>query len=115
MAGSQNHGLSIFQWNCNGLHLANSKYTYDVICSQETFLKPGKNFSLTGYNTVRKDRIGMGKGGLITLVKDSLIYTETDSHNDTECILVEIKTDNKLHNSCKSIYFSRSNLSIQIN
>jgi len=50
----------------------------------------GKNFSLNGYSTVRKDRIGMGKGGLITLVKDSLIYTETDSHNDIECILVTL-------------------------
>ena len=114
MAGSQNHGLSIFQWNCNGLlahanefkqHLADSKYMYDVICLQETFLKPGKNFSLNGYSTVRKDRIGMGKGGLITLVKDSLIYTETDSHNDIECILVKIKTD-KNYITIANLYIS---------
>ena len=78
---------------------------YDVICLQETFLKPGKNFWLNGYSTVRKDRIGMGKGGLITLVKHSLIYTETDSHNDIECILVKIKTD-KNYITIANLYIS---------
>jgi len=47
MAGFQNCGLKILQWNCNGLfadlnefkqHL--SQNSYDVTCLQETFLKP---------------------------------------------------------------------------
>ena len=101
MAGFQNCGLNIFQWNCNGLlahqnefkqHLAEN--FYDVICLQETFLKPTKNFRLSGYSVVRKDRIGMGKGGLVTLVKDSINYTEISSRDGIECILVKIKSGN---------------------
>ena len=77
MAGSQNFGLNIFQWNCNGLsahlnefkqHLSNN--SYDVsICLQETFLKPSKNLSIDGYSMIRKDRIDMTKGGLVTFLR----------------------------------------------
>jgi len=101
MAWSQNCGLKILQWNCNGLlahqnelkqHL--SQNFYDVICLQETFLKPPKNFHLTGYSVVRKDRVGMGKGGLVTLIRDSLYYTEITPQDGIECILTKIKSDN---------------------
>jgi len=43
--------LKIFQWNCNGLmadinelqhHLALPSNDYDILCLQETFLKPEK-------------------------------------------------------------------------
>jgi len=54
-AGLQNCVINIFQWNCNGLALSPSSlnelkqhlaynYYYDVICLQETFLKPTKTF-----------------------------------------------------------------------
>ena len=75
MAGSQNFGLNIFQWNCNGLsahrnefqqHLSNN--SYDVICLQDTFLKPSKNLSIDGYSMIRKDRVDMRKGGLVTFI-----------------------------------------------
>ena len=101
MAGSQNCGLNIFQWNCNGLlahqnelkqHL--SQNFYDVICLQETFLKPSRNFILTGYSVVRKDRVGMGKGGLVTLIRDLLDYTKIAPQDGIECILIKIKSDN---------------------
>jgi len=103
-------GLNIFQWNCNGLaahsnelkqHLAES--SYDVICLQETFLKPNRNFELAGYSIVRKDRIITKKGGLITLVKDSLIYTEVSVPDDIECISVKINTDNS-HLTVANLY-----------
>ena len=68
--------------------------SYDVICLQETFLKCTKNFSLTGYNLVRKDREGMNKGGLVTLIKDSINYTEIKGLDGIECILTKIRTDN---------------------
>jgi len=94
MAGSQNCGLNIFQWNCTGLfahlnefkqHLAQNPY--DVICLQETFLKPGKNFTLPGFTVIRKDRETSRKGGLITLIKDSLNFTEI---NNARCDRVYI-------------------------
>ena len=68
--------------------------SYDVICLQETFLKSTKNFSLTGYNLVRKDIEGMNKGGLVTLIKDSIHYTEIKGQDGIECILTKIRTDN---------------------
>ena len=101
MAGFENCRLKVLQWNCNGLftHLNEFKHhltqnSYDVICLQETFLKPEKNFTLTGYSVVRKDRIDKRKGGLITLIKDSLNYTEIASPDNIECITVSIRTDN---------------------
>jgi len=45
--------IPILQWNCNGIYahqnesrnyLAVNRSQYDVICLQETFLKPGKSF-----------------------------------------------------------------------
>ena len=110
MACSQNCGLSIFQWNCNGLlahlnefkqHLAQN--SYDVICLQETFLKPSKNFNLTGYSVVRKDRVEMGKGGLVTLIRDSIDYTEIIPQDGIECILIKIKSDNS-HTTIVNLY-----------
>ena len=101
MVGLRNCGLKIFQWNCNGLlahihefkqHLAQN--SYDVICLQETFLKSNKSFSLAGFSVIRKDREGSRKGGLITLIKDSLNYTEIPVQGSIECITVNIKTDN---------------------
>ena len=100
MADSQNCGLNIFQWNCNGLfahlnefkqHLARNPY--DVICLQETFLKFGKNFTLPGFAVIRKDRENSRKGGLVTLIKDSLNFTEINIQSAIECISVKIKTD----------------------
>ena len=49
-------------------HIGNTNETYDVICLQETFLKPGKHFRLLGYNIVRRDGED-AKGGLITFVR----------------------------------------------
>jgi len=43
---------------------------------------------------LRKDRVDGGKGGLITLIKDSLRHTELSSPENAECITVNIKTEN---------------------
>jgi len=60
------------------------------MCLQETFQKPEK-FTLTRYSVVRKDKIDKRKGGLITIIKDSLNYTEIASSNNTECITVNLE------------------------
>jgi len=92
--------MRILQWNCNGLvahgnelrhYLINNSEKYHVICLQETFLKPGKTFSLPGYSSVRRDREDGAKGGLITLVKEGLNYTELKISSLLECIIVKIK------------------------
>jgi len=71
--------LSVLQWNCHGIsihkeefkqHLASISIKYDIICLQETMLKPMSKFDdrFVGYKTVRRDRLDRPGGGLITLV-----------------------------------------------
>jgi len=64
--------LSIFDWNCNGLlahraelrhHIETTRNMYRVLCLQKSFLKPGKHFSVAGYNVIRKDRTDGRKEG----------------------------------------------------
>lgn len=64
--------MAILQWNCRGLfahleelkqHLAGT-VKYDVICLQETLLKPNRRFNLPGFNIVRKDR-ATSSGGAV--------------------------------------------------
>ena len=92
--------LSILQWNCNGIvahqeefknHLNSNKNKYDVICLQETFLKPGKTFAVAGYNSVRLDRTDDNKGGVLTLIKDGLKYTQLVNTTTLECISIKVK------------------------
>ena len=54
----------------------------------KTFLKPEKSFSLP---LVRRDRIEGDKGGLLTLIKDTINYTEICSRNSIECHILNIK------------------------
>ena len=86
----------ICQWNANGLlsrqsefkqHLANN--AYDVICIQETFLKPQKRFSVQGCDVIRSDRIGV-KSGLVTLVRHGIKYISLASPQNIESQIVEI-------------------------
>jgi len=106
-------GINIFQWNCNGLlahinefkqHIAQN--SYDIICLQETFLKPDKNFTLDGYSIVRQDRTDSAKGGLLTLVKTTLNYIVLDSAGEIECILVEIKLKDNNYIKIANLYIS---------
>jgi len=104
MAGLVSTGLSILQWNCCGLlahhnelrqFLSSSSVRYDIICLQETFLKPGKQFHLQGYSTARKDRLDSRGGGVVTLVRDTVNYVELDTSSiDLEMITIKVKTNN---------------------
>ncbi|UYV74128.1 hypothetical protein LAZ67_11002196 [Cordylochernes scorpioides] len=52
------------------LHRAEERKA-DVICIQETKLRPEKALKLNGYKLIRKDRAqGRGGGGLLTLIKE---------------------------------------------
>lgn len=94
-----NKSVSVLQWNCNGVlqrqtelknHLITNNNKYDVICLQETFLKPGKNFTVSGYNSIRLDRTDENKGGVLTLVRDNINYTQVNNNTDMEYIVVNI-------------------------
>ena len=61
----------------------------DIICIQETFLKPTKHFNLTGYDCVRKDREENAGGGVATFIKDGIKYKTKDINCTLECIVIE--------------------------
>ena len=92
--------VRLLQFNVNGIfsrlqefrqHVAAERY--DVICLQETFLKPGKRFRLDGYTAIRTDRPGRYlKGGLVTLVRDGLSYTSVTPPDRLECQITQIIT-----------------------
>ena len=79
----------LMQWNAPGINPNKAEFlnflsklnenTPDIICIQETFLKPKNSFRIKGYNTVRQDRQNGGKGGLITLIKTGIYYEEIEN------------------------------------
>jgi ribonuclease HI len=95
----------ILQWNCNGIinktaelsqYLTDTKNKPDIICLQETFLKPHQIYNLKGYNIIRKDRTITRKGGLATLVKTGINYTLVDQNQTgIESLSLQIKLNNK--------------------
>src|SRR5206468_4272442 len=90
----------IMQWNVRGLNarknelrkfLENNVDRPDIICVQETFLKPNKPFVLDGYTVVRKDRLDAFAGGVATLIRNDLNFVAFDNlPENVECIGVEI-------------------------
>ena len=61
----------ILQWNANNLNSLKSASEFknfvwfnkpDVICIQETHLKPHQNYYLPGYNVERRDRLDKRMG-----------------------------------------------------
>jgi len=92
--------ISVLQWNCNGIikhqnelrnHVCRNSNKYDIICLQETSLKPDKKFNIPGYIAVRRDRVDGDKGGVLTLVKQDLNYIQICSPDNLECIVLKIK------------------------
>ena len=100
-SGSNSPAVGVFQWNCHHIkthmdefkqHLAENSTKYDVLCLQETFLKENQQFSIPDYQVVRHDRIDRSGGGLVTLIRNSINYTEIPGPPGIECIVVKIKT-----------------------
>ena len=92
--------LQILQWNACSLtsrrhelqQLLSTKQ-YDIVCVQETFLKPGKKCCLAGYDCIRQDRTDSQRGGIAILIKNGINFTELRKPaDDMECQAVSIKT-----------------------
>ena len=95
----------ILQWNCNGVrahqdelrnYLSTPGINIDIVCLEETFLKPGVDFNLRGYIVIREDRTDDQKGGLLIAVKDDLSYAKINNINavGVETQGVQVKTKN---------------------
>lgn len=92
--------IKILQWNvqcllnnCRELKQSAYRNKYDVICIQETRLKPDRKYDLPGYNSVRNDREGAVGGGLITYIKNGLKFAVLDRPEAIECQVIRIMTD----------------------
>lgn len=87
------------QWNARSL-LANGQELKkivsdlenkpDIICVQESWLKPQFNFVLQEYVVIRKDRkLGNG-GGVATFIKQCVGYRNVEVNGDQEVIVTEV-------------------------
>jgi len=110
--------IHVMQWNARSL-VANGqefkKFVLDldhkpsIICVQESWLKPNLQFTLPGYKSIRKDRVGKQGGGVVTFIKEGTVYRELCEVIDMECVVVEIyfREDSiviyNFYNPCKKI------------
>ena len=86
-----NRPLRILQWNAEGVNPKMSElrcfmdeYKIDIALIQESKLMPKRNSPvLKGYSVIRGDRIGaeFPGGGLLTVVKEDLVYKENGHCN----------------------------------
>ena len=92
--------ISLLQWNSNSLtaHLPEFKHYLDelsslpqIICVQETFLRPTSNISFPGYSVFRQDGLN-GRGGVAILVKNEINYSDIHYYKGVEGISVTIET-----------------------
>jgi exonuclease III len=113
--------ILIMQWNARSL-LANGlefkgyvnqmKDKPDVICIQESWLKPGLDFVLKGYITVRRDREGGNGGGCVTFIRVGIPYRKVGMGETIEYVVVEIWDQGKkyviinFYNPCKRLGFN---------
>ena len=72
----------------------------DVICLSETWLKPhipDVSAKIEGYEIERKDRIGIGSGGVGMYISDSIPYKRKKQYeiNDLELLWVEVELGTK--------------------
>lgn len=93
--------VSILQWNAGGLKtkyrelkqfIASQKY--DVICVQETFMKPTDvaTWDINGYTAARQDRpLPSRGGGLVTYIKNCLRYLVLDCPKEIECQAIRLE------------------------
>ena len=110
----------ILQWNARSL-IANGQELKkvvdigedkpDLICIQETWLKPCLDFVIPGYDSVREDlKEGTG-GGCATFVKAGVQYQRVALSTTLECVAVRVWGEHgrmnviNFYNPCKQIWW----------
>lgn len=107
----------LLQWNARSLLANGQEFKHfiktlavkpDIICIQETWLKPNLDFIIYGYFGIRKDRdLGKG-GGCATFIKQGIPYRQLGVGDEQECVMVEIWDKGEemviinYYNPCKS-------------
>ncbi|KYM97369.1 Pol polyprotein [Cyphomyrmex costatus] len=75
--------LSVFQWNCRGLmgnlsQVQSLLSQQDLVCLQETLLKPDSTFNSSGHAQLRADITSAGDRGVAMLIRNSLRFDPVD-------------------------------------
>lgn len=92
-------GFLILQWNARSLtangqdfkkFIVSRKKMPDIVCVQETWLKPHLNFTLPGYQSVRRDREQGHGGGVATFIRDGIGFRIILISREFESIVVEV-------------------------
>jgi ribonuclease HI len=113
--------LIILQWNAQSLlahghelknYINQTPHQPDIICIQESWLKPSLTFKIAGYELIRKDRTNGIKGGVCIFIKECLTYKNIfhPDKNDIEYIHIAININQtsiniiNIYNPCKKIY-----------
>lgn len=110
--------MLILQWNARSL-LANGqdfkqfidsrKEKPDVVCIQETWLKPSLDFVLYDYVAVRCDRGNGGGGGCATFIKKGIPYKVLGIGQEQEYVVIEVWSERRkivvinYYNPCKRL------------
>lgn len=110
--------LVILQWNArslvaNGLefkgYLNKMEEKPDVICVQESWLKPKLDFVIKGYVSVRRDREEGNGGGCVTFIKSEMQYRMVGKGREMEYVVVEVWKGDKsvviinFYNPCRQM------------
>ena len=66
----------------------------DIICIQESYLKPNKCFKFNGYNIIRKDREHAMGGGVVILIKHDISCKSLELQTTIESLAVEVYAEN---------------------
>lgn len=94
--------IIILQWNARSIIANGQEFKKfindlptlpDIICVQETWLKPQLNFVRPGYKTIVEDRIVTSAGGCATFVKNGVAYREIIIDTQIECVIIEVWMD----------------------
>jgi len=60
----------------------------DIICVQETWLKPrGLDFQISGCETIRKDRNKGNGGGVATFIKQGIGFRKIEDNKEYEVVV----------------------------
>ncbi|KAL2092977.1 hypothetical protein ACEWY4_010289 [Coilia grayii] len=91
--------LSILQWNGRSLIANGQELKYfvekqhdkpNIICVQETWLKPSLDFRIFGYTAIRKDREAGAGGGVAMFIHQGLSYKSLCLNTEIEVIGTEV-------------------------
>ena len=88
------------------------KEALELICIQETWLKPCLDFAIPGYECLTLDRSDRSGGSCATFVKNRLQYRKVYVYSCSECLAVEVWSSHNsitvlnYHNTCKPLVLS---------